>query len=250
MIEDATTDGARFAEGRYVYCVVAAESPSFEAEGVEDEPVYAIEADGIAAIVHDCDSLYDADDLTRVREWLLDHQAVVDEAGQAFGTPLPFQFDTIVTGDDEAVREWLREGRAEIETHLADLGGHWEYRITIERVDEPEFDDETLDGLESEADGAEQGRSFLLEKQKDRRERELRRALDEEVAADARARLEPHVREIDPSDDADAVASLSVLAHEDDEAAIGEELDAVAAREGIEVTFTGPWPPYSFAPEL
>jgi hypothetical protein len=39
-----------------------------------------------------------------------------------------------------------------------------------------------------------------------------------------------------------------VLAHESAADAIGEELDAVAAEPGVEVRFTGPWPPYTFAP--
>lgn len=271
MSQDTSASTPEFSQGRYLYCVVRTESPEdeteggvvqsddesgqptdvrFEDEGVEDEPVYAIGVDGLAAIVHECDSLYDADDLARVREWLLDHQSVVEAAGEAFGTPLPFRFDTIVQGDDDAVRSWLRDDREEVEHHLSELAGHWEYRVTIERADDPEFDDEELAELEDEAAEASEGRSFLVEKQRDRRESELRRARDEEIATDARRRLEDYAREVESSEESDSVASLSLLVHEDDEDGVGEALDAVAEREGIEVTFTGPWPPYTFAPEL
>ena len=37
---------------------------------------------------------------------------------------------------------------------------------------------------------------------------------------------------------------------EDDEEGMGEMLDEVAAETGVEVRFTGPWPPYSFVPAI
>lgn len=243
-------DPTQFSEGRYVYCVVDADAPEFETAGVGDEPVYAVESDGLAAIVHACESLYDSDDLGVVHGWLLDHQAVVDEAGETFGTPLPFRFDTIVRGDDDAVREWLDDAREDLEAHLADLAGSWEYRVEVVRTGDPEFDDGRLDELREQVEDAGEGRAFLLEKQRDERRRELRRELDDEIAADAHDRLEPLARDIERSEVADAVGSFSLLVHEDDEEAVGEQLDAVADREGIEVRFTGPWPPYSFVSEL
>lgn len=250
MIAGDTTESADFRNGRYLYCVVAGDSPEFETEGVENEPVYPIEVNGVAAIVHACESLYDTDDFDLVQEWLLDHQAVVDEAGEVFGTPLPFRFDTILKGDDEDVRQWLRNSRDDIRSYLDEFSGYWEYRVKVTRVDEPEFDDDRLDELRADLEAADEGRAFLLEKQHDRRRAELRRALDEEIAADVGERLEPFVREIESSEDAGEVASFSLLAHEDTEGAIGEQLDEIAGREGVEIRFTGPWPPYSFAPEL
>ncbi|WP_192498414.1 gas vesicle protein GvpL [Halorussus halophilus] len=245
---DKSTD---FETGRYLYCVVRSDDQAeFEADGVEDEPVYLVHSDGLAAVVHHCESLYDADDMERVREWLLDHQAVVDSVGEQFGTPLPFRFDTILTGDDEAVRGWLDESREDLEAYLTEFAGHWEYRVEITRTDDPELEDERLAELDAEIENADDGTAFLLEKQRARRETDLHRARDDEIAADARERLEPLSSEFEQATDPDEVASFSLLAHEDDETAIGDELDPVAARDGIEVKFTGPWPPYSFAPEL
>ena len=263
-IENAndSEEPTEFETGRYLYCVVRSdgakgddgatesEATEFEASGVEDEPVYVVDADGLAAVVHRTDSLYDADDFERVREWLLDHQSVVDAAGERFGTPLPFRFDTILTGDDETVREWLDESREDVEGYLADFAGHWEYRVEVTRTRAPDFDDERLDELDAKIEAADEGTAFLLEKQRERRESELRRGMDDEVAADARERIEPLAGEFEQANDPEGVASFTLLAHEEDEAAIGDRLDTVAARDGIEVRFTGPWPPYSFAPEL
>ncbi|RZV10302.1 gas vesicle protein GvpL/GvpF [Natrinema hispanicum] len=261
--------------GRYLYCLVQPDADaSLETTGVDGESVSIIVEDGIGAVVHTCDGIYDSANLAQIRRWLVRHQTVVDEAGQAFGTPIPFQFDTIIRGDDSVVREWLREERATLERALAGLADHWEYRVEVVEVDP--IDDETLterderlQDLDERIGDSEEGTAFLLEKQFDQRLAELRAArresltadLEEQLAAEAR---EVHALERSPSASlADDVATddsgsnggeplcrLTLLAHEDDEDAIGSILDDVAANDGLEVRFTGPWPPYTFAPEL
>lgn len=53
------------------------------------------------------------------------------------------------------------------------------------------------------------------------------------------------------ADDADAHRhALTILAREDREETVGDALDEYADRPGVEIRFTGPWPPYSFAPDL
>ena len=269
----AGEDGATaFEQGRYVYCIVAVEGDAdadFETEGVDGERAYLVAADGVGAVVHDCASAYDTDDMKQVTEWLLSHQRVIDEAGEAFGTPLPFRFDTIIKGSDEAVAEWLRESRDDLAGHLDDLAGCWEYRIVIAETDEPDADalaadDERLAELRERIEESGEGTAFLLEKQYDQRLAELRRARADDLGSELRERLDPLVREMrsldhpnvplpgagSADDDADPVVRVSVLARGDDEEAIGDRLDEIAARPGIEVRFTGPWPPYSYVPEL
>ncbi|TMT86458.1 GvpL/GvpF family gas vesicle protein [Haloterrigena sp. H1] len=262
--------------GRYLYCLVQTDADaSLETTGVDGEPVSIIVEDGIGAVVHACDGIYDSANLAQIRRWLVRHQTVVDEAGQAFGTPIPFQFDTIIRGDDSAVREWLREERATLERALSGLADHWEYRVEVVEVDP--IDDETLTerderlrDLDERIGDSEEGTAFLLEKQFDQRLAELRAARRESLTADLEERLAAEAREVhalerSPSaslaDDlaggesgsnggSETLCRLTLLAHEDDEDAIGSILDDVAANEGLEVRFTGPWPPYTFAPEL
>ncbi len=45
----------------------------------------------------------------------------------------------------------------------------------------------------------------------------------------------------------ETLCRLTLLAHEDNEGAIGAILEEVASTDGLEVRFTGPWPPYTFA---
>ncbi|EMA46541.1 gas vesicle protein GvpL [Halococcus saccharolyticus] len=264
-----------FETGRYLYCVVTVDDETTTGEelartGVDDEPVYLVVEDDLGAVVHACDALYDAADPDVVRKWLLDHQATIDAAGERFGTPLPFQFDTILTGDDDRVREWLTEESATLTPHLDALADHWEYRVEVSRDDavldeDLTADDDRLAELADRIESAGEGTAHLLETQYEQRLDELRHERQAERTRELAERLEPHaseVRELSPErsttldddtndDDAGGAttqARASVLAHESDEEVIGDVLDEVAAESGVEVRFTGPWPPYTFAP--
>ncbi|WP_049924571.1 gas vesicle protein GvpL [Halopiger djelfimassiliensis] len=260
-------------EGRYLYCVVRADADAtFETTGVDGEPVSIVVEDGIGAIVHACDDLYDSADLAQVKRWLVRHQTVVDEAGEAFGTPIPFQFDTILRGDDAGLREWLRETHDTLERALSELAGHWEYRVEVVETD-PVDDaaliehDDRLRELDERIAASETGTAFLLEKQFDQRLAAVRESRREALTGDLEARLDERAREVhslerSPSAtlegasgesdaaDGETLCRLTLLAHEDAEGEIGSVLDDVAATDGLEVRFTGPWPPYTFAPEL
>lgn len=274
-----------FREGRYLFCVVRpdgdAGDASFSAEGIDGREVGLIAADELAAVTQPCESLYDASDPETVRRWLLRHQAVVDAAGEAFGTPLPFRFDTVVVGDDERVREWLGRNADRIHAALDDLAGRWEYRIEVAVADDAETEsleeeDDRLASLREEVEDADEGRAFLVEKQYDQRLRELRRERREARAADLVDRVEPLADRVEWSEQSAAAASvlddsgeadsgdaaadaaggpaptvsLALLATPEAAEAIGEELETVADEPGVEVRYTGPWPPYTFAPEI
>jgi len=265
---DDAGSALEFDEGRYLFCAVqAGEGASFDAEGIEGEPVSLVVKDGVAAVVQPVDAVYDSDDLTQVRSWLLDHQRVVDEAGERFGTPVPFRFDTIIRGDDATVREWLDDRGDALDDALASLAGRWEYRVRL-RYDEAavgeeflEADDE-LQALAERAEEASEGTGFLLEKQYDQRLSELLERRRAAVEAEFFEAVEPHavavvrsgggsgVLATDQDGDLETVAELSLLADREDEEAVGDALEPFAERNAYEVKYTGPWPPYSFAPEF
>ena len=259
-------------EARYCYCAVShdddAEDRSLNLLGVDDEPVRLLAGDGVGVVVHDCAGLYDSEDPTEVQGWLLSHQAVVDAATETFGTPMPFRFDTIVQGDDDTVRSWLDEQRDRLSDVLADLEGCAEYRVEV-IVDEEALDehlaesDDRLQELAEQRDGSTEGTAFLVDKQYDKRLKELRRERRAERTASLAEDLGAHVREVrelddpttttlgDTSDrDGTVQARLTLLADDEGVDAVGTILDDVAAEEGVSVRFTGPWPPYSFVPEV
>ncbi len=255
---------------RYLFCLVPldeeSESLDLDVTGIEDRRVYLITADDIGVVVQECNELYDSEDFDEVRHWLLDHQEVVDAAGERFGTPLPFRFDTILTGDDAAVRSWVSSNAGEIRQSLSSFQGFWEYRIHLTWDPEAltslllETDNE-LQRLHPEADNATGGTGYLREKQfeqklqsakqarKETVEQRLSNTLDD-LARDVEAVKRPRIRELDDNGRPSPFAGFSVLADDAAVDAIGGYLDDIASMAGLEVTFTGPWPPYTFAPAI
>ena len=261
--------------GRYLYCLVylpsdeQAAAPDWSTEGIEDEPVSVVTAGDIGAVVHSCDSLYDSDDPQTIQQWLLGHQRVVDEAGEAFGTPIPFQFDTILTGGDEALVDWLDSESERLETELSALAGHWEYRVEVTHHEDARAElaaaDEELSRLQSKIDDADSGTAYLLEQQYDKEISERLRQHRQQQAESVADRIAPHVDALESlgtrrstgvgietgrDDEPEPIARFAVLATDEGAEVLGEELDGIAAEPGVEVRFTGPWPPYTFAPEI
>lgn len=265
---DEETDRLEFDEGRYLYCVVyAPDDETFCTEGIEGRSVSLLVEDGIGAIVQSVDSVYDSDDMTRVRKWLLKHQSVVDAAGEKFGTPLPVRFDTIFKGGDDTVSEWLQRHHSQLNDALEWLSGCWEYRIEVrwdeEAVEAAVVEDETkLQELQTRIESASDGTRYLLESQYEQqltdRLEQQREQLQKRLIED----VMPYAVEIQRSDATNRVLSkeretdlatavqLSVLAERDHEERIGETLEPIAEREQYDVRYTGPWPPYSHAPQI
>ena len=265
------TDATEFPEGRYLYCVVSTggeQDFSLSVSGIEDGDPYLIEHDGVGVVVQSCESPYDSTDMETVKGWLMQHQAVIDDAAEVYGTPLPFRFDTILKGDDDQVRDWLTEASSILERELEKLAGQWEYRIELV-WDRTAFEynvsrkDERLSELREKRDAASEGTSFLIDKQYDKRLQELIESRQREETEAVLERLRTpasEVREVDRKtsflDDERSSAgdqsrhSIAVLAPEEREDDIGDILDDLASEPAVQIRFTGPWPPYSFSPAL
>jgi len=273
--DERRSDGSpEFDQGRYLYCLVDApgddndddDTHDFEVEGLAEERAYLLQSGGVGAVVHGCESMYDSEDPRQVQRWLLAHQRVVDEAGESFGTPIPFRFHTILPGDDDTVREWLDDIGTEASAHLDELSGQWEYRISLnldeERLeDRLAAEDEELRSLRARTASASEGKSFLLEKQYDQQLSKRVSEHRQELLEELRQHIAPHVERaevlgrrratIEGVDTGSEPAQrVATLAREEEVDALGAALDEVAANPGVEIEFTGPWPPYTFAPEF
>ncbi|WP_224332743.1 gas vesicle protein GvpL [Haloprofundus halobius] len=262
--------GTTVDDGRYVYCVVAVDGRDTETEwtesGVGGAEAYLVASDGVGAVVHRCEVTPNPTDLSAVKRSLLRHQHVVDAAGEAFGTPLPLRFGTVVEGGDAAVSDWLAETAATQRRHLDAFAGKWEYRIEVgwdedALAEAVESSDDRLAELAGTLESSSEGTSFLVQKQYDKRLSDLVYAEREERVTALVDRLDPLVERMEelgrPSvslDDAERSTDgpsfrVAVLAPEENEIPIGDVLDEVTARpETSEVQYTGPWPPYTFAP--
>ncbi|MCL7416751.1 MAG: GvpL/GvpF family gas vesicle protein [Halalkalicoccus sp.] len=267
------TRATEFDEGRYLYCAVRVEeNPELAVEGIEGGEVRIIARNGIGAVVQPVEAMFDSEDLSKVRRWLLGHQRVVDAAGEAFDTPVPFRFDTVIKGDDEQVRSWIEGNERDLEEALETLSGRWEYRIEL-RWDESRVreeiasEDGELADLESRIEGSSEGTGYLLEKQYEQRLAERLQNRRDAVAGDLYDRVAEHADTVETaggggstllgaegtteSDDGfETVVQLSVLASRESEDPIGGILEEFVEREGFDVDYTGPWPPYSHAPSI
>lgn len=263
-------------EGWYLYCAVSVDPGVTDARterddlpdtGLKDEPLHLLTDGEVGVVAHPCDGRFDSADPAEIKRWLLAHQSVVDDVGGQFGTPLPFQFGTIIRGDDDAVRSWLKGERDRLVAALSTLDGFWEYRVDIlrrEPIPESEFDDEQLSGLAGRIEDASEGTAHLLEKRYVKRLDELRRGRRNARRSRLCKRLDEHAREVlvldrRPGhrlggDDEESARSsepsvrLTLLADESGIDAVGSILEEVADEDHVDVRFTGPWPPYSFTP--
>lgn len=266
----ASAEESVISDGRYLYCLVdttAGEPGSLSVTGIDDAPVRVVENDGVGAVVHDSETVYDTDRPKQAKRWLLTHQGVVDAASDVFGTPLPVRFDTILEDGDAGVERWLHEHSEQLSEELAAFADKWEYRIHLlwdpsgfeDRVTE---EDDRLGELRQKRRQAESGTAFLVKKQYDNRLRELKRDRRAELVETLHQRVEPLVSELteqdahtasgDDTEDADRerVTRLAVLAAESTEDTLGARLDEIVEQDGLEIRFTGPWPPYTFVPDL
>lgn len=233
--------------------VPADEALHLDATGIDGARPRVLVVGDVGVVVHETDGLYDTDDPDEIERWLIAHQNVVEAAMERFGTPLPCQFDLVVEGGDDAVVSWLEGAADRVADALDRFAGHREYRIDLVLAEDaplPDPDGE-LAALERRREAADEGTAFLVEKQYEQRRQAARR----ERAAALTDRLEDaigdvvteHDREAGGGDD-DAIARTAVLAPLEREAELGDRLDPIAAEEGVEIRFTGPWAPYSFAP--
>lgn len=258
-------------QGRYLYCMVdatASDTGVLSTTGINDNQVYVIETDGVGAVVHDCDTVYDADDLDQIKQWLVTHQQVVDAASDVFGTPLPMRFDTVFEGGDAGVEHWLADHYQSIQDDVRSFAETWEYRITLlwdsslfeDRITEQ---DDRLQELQQRQQQAGSGKQFLLQKQHKKRIQELKQDQRTDLVAQLKESISPVVNELAEQNSRPALSDetelpgeqeqimrVAVLADEDAETALGERLDRVVEQDGVEIRFTGPWPPYTFAPDI
>lgn len=271
MAESVSDPTTTVSDGRYLYCLVDVtdvDRPTLDTEGIGGAPVSVLAVDGIGAVVHPTEALYDSEDSDQVRRWLVSHQRVIDDAAAAFGTPVPFQFDVVIENGDEGVTDWLADNAQTITEALDRYSGLWEYRIhvTWDRATAAEAaseDDEKLAAIEQRRAESGDGERFLLDKQYDQRLetvlREQKARLRDQLTAAVDGAVDdliehspaPSVEGLSSRETDDQwVARIAVLMSKSSETPVGETLDEFAAEPGVEIRFTGPWPPYSFTTEF
>jgi len=199
----------------------------------------------------------------QIKDWVIEHNYVIDVATERFGTVLPFSFDVILRGDDETVRDWIECRHDALNSELERLNGMAEYTVQL-FCDESALEEEIL---KEDVDLAAQresikkrprGSSYLLQRglemhlrdagrsRMNQLEEEMGRLIEDladEVLVQPRKTILPDER----FKGMRLVANICCLMSDDKVTPLGQALDDLNSRQGLAVRFTGPWAPFNFA---
>jgi len=253
-------------QARYIYAVIPRiDRDNFGPIGIEGNTVYTISYKDISAVVHNCPpEPYQGDEET-VKEMVATHGDVVDAVWEEAGSILPMSFDVIVRPHEEGsahdnVRKWLEDQYETLELKLDDfrdkveLGVQifWDPAVITRRIAE-----ENEDIRDLMADVATKSRGmayFYQQKIADAVKKEMEAKADRDYS-DYYRRLRAYaedteVNKIKRDKNRQMIMNLSLLVRRDKVTALGETLAEIGEQDGVEVRFTGPWPPYTFAAKI
>lgn len=261
----ALVEGDR--QARYIYAVIPrVKRDNFGPMGIMGNTVYSISFREISALVHDC-SPEPYQGGGEVKEWVSAHATVVDAAWAEAGTVLPMSFDVIVKGDgersaEENVRKWLEGGYATLQAKLeefrdkVELGVQilWDPAVITQRIT---AEHEEIKELMTEMATKPPGIAYfyqhkiaeVVKEEMEKRAAEEYRDIYERLRAHA---VDTHINKVKRVQGKQMIMNLSLLVERDKDKAqaLGEILGEVREEEGVEVSFTGPWPPYTFAAKI
>lgn len=251
-------------KGLYLYCLTVGEKEELlNLKGIEGADVQTLVYQGLTAVVQECEPKpFQSENQKVLADWLLIHQNIVDLAWERSETIIPFGFDTIIVPTDgksarRNLEEWLEKESGDLKQKLGKLKNKAEYGVQISwdpNIILPRLrkQDREIKNLEKEIRSKSSGVAYLLQK---KLEELIRQRL--EAAADAYFKIfykqiRPCVeniriektRKTEPPKQ--MIMNVSCLQNREERAALGAVLEKIGGMPGFDVSFTGPWPPYSF----
>jgi hypothetical protein len=250
--------------GRYLYCVIEIGDSLIQPtmRGIDEKYVYAIQYRDIAVLTHDCKSEpYNSDDERQVIDWVLCHEKVIEAAMSSYANILPFAFNTIVKGKPgevaaDSLIHWLEMNYSRLKSKLKIVCGKKEYIVKVFldcciAATELMNTDFELKALQEEVNVSAKGKAFLMQgklqtllKQKladhaDKLFHDIYASITQTIAKYQVEKVKP------PEKDELMLLNLSCLAEKNECEKLGEALEKINYS-GVTVSFSGPWPPYSF----
>lgn len=253
-------------EARYIYGVIPRiDKEDFGPIGIGGYRVYTIPYQDICAVVHDCPPEPYQGDEEAVKGWVATHGDVVDAIWEAAGSVLPMSFDVIIKSDEEGsaddnVRRWLAEEYETFKLKLeefrdkVELGVQilWDPEVITRRVTE---ENEEIRKLAAEMATQSRGMAYFY---RHKIAEAVKREMEAKADQDYRRYYErlrgyaedTQVNKIKRHPDKQMIMNLSLLVKRNRVQALGEALGEIREEESVEVRFTGPWPPYTFAAKI
>jgi hypothetical protein len=253
-------------EARYVYAVIPGTSrDEFGHIGIGGARVYVLRYGDIGALVHDCPPAPYQGDTETMMGCVNTHNGVIDRAWAEAGSILPMRFDVIIRPDeghtaDENVRRWLEEEHSNFKIKLdefrdkVELGVQilWDPAVIASKLAEGS---EEIRALRAAMADMSKGTAYL---QHHKIAEIVKQELERKAVRDYTACYEAlskhaesiHVNKLKKHDNKTMIANLALLVRREKVEAVGAALGSFSGEEGVEVRFTGPWPPYTFAAKI
>jgi hypothetical protein len=250
------------ASGRYLYAVVRCkETDSLGPIGIGGCSVRVVPYREIAAIVHDSsEKPFDSKD-EKIRDYVLEHNYVIDAAGERFGTVLPFSFGVILRGDDAGIIKWLSSNFDHLHGELGRLKDMAEYSVQLfideaKIVDQVAKDDPQIALQMEKIREMPKGAAYLMQRSLEIKTADMASSFAKQMAIDVYRIVESLCYEVKRERKSSSVPqrfsglaqilNLSCLLDKSKEEALGSALDEINSRPGVMIRFTGPWAPFSF----
>ena len=269
-------------EARYIYGVIPRlDKEDFGPIGIGGSRVYTIPYQDICAVVHDCPPEPYQGDEAAVKAMVATHGDVVDAIWEVAGSVLPMSFDVIIKSAegpcpeprpelvegpvegrsaDDNVRRWLAEEYEKFKLKLeefrdkVELGVQilWDPEVITRRITE---ENEEIKELADEMATKSRGLAYFY---RHKIAEAVKKEMEAKADQDYRRYYErlrgyaedTQVNKIKRHPDKQMIMNLSLLAKRDQVQALGEALGEIREEEGVEIRFTGPWPPYTFAAKI
>ena len=250
----------------YLYCVAenAGEEVATDIKGVEGNIVYQIAFRDLVVLLHNCEPQpYNSSDEQQMLEWVLRHEEVVEEVSCIYSNVLPFAFNTIIIGVQEEktaignLLQWFEANYTSLKTKLDRIRGKKEYVVKIfmdcrQLTADIMVNDAQLKALGENVVASTKGKSFFIKEK-------INALVKQKISIQADVYFHKFyesinniVRECRIEKNAQAeknqlmLMNLSCLADMQECLALGKVLDEFNSCTGINISFSGPWPPYSF----
>ncbi len=242
----------------YVYGIVIGENrPDWSSIGIDDNQVFLSNMGEIKALVHRCNTRpYNSESPEKVKEMVLSHNAVLENAGEMFNGILPFSFNTIIhekenKSAEENLKDWMGKEEKKLKQIWKKIEGMKEYGLKFFYEPEkliPEPEEQKSDNLNGKGDGI---RYLLKAKEAYQRKDNLIRKVEEkrqEILNIIQTQIkdvkicQPRIKLLEEKKD--LLLSVSVLCNEqqfDDVKKIFER-----SLDSEDYVYTKSFPPYSF----
>jgi hypothetical protein len=250
----------------YLYCITKGKISNINLYGVNEEKIKVVNINGLSFLVHECQpEPYQGDD-EQVKEWVVQHNRVVEKVWGKQGSVIPMTFDVIIEDEidnekndfdnknkREGIYQWISDNFQIINKRLDYFQGKAEYGVKIFITNPNNFDKKDLNINNIEQD--KKGVAYLKGKRaKKVAKNKIKKKIDN-IRHKYLNQIETVVSDVVSNKNKSVngkivLINISVLATKKESKRLGVVLDEINNAKEFKVHYSGPWPCYSFIGDI